>query len=181
MMPAIQIQYYCMYFLATSIESNKFINLSLTGTGEFLGCIISTILLSRMHDHHVFQISAVLAATSNLVFYTLPVGISQYICFTTFVMGLSGQFNSILILTELRIPPENSGAAITIITTIGTLSGSFSPYIVGSGYPVSMIVPSALAVCNLILAWRLGQPADVLPKAVKISQNVTLMKIENVN
>ena len=181
MMPAIQIQYFCMYFLASSIDSNKFINLSLAGTGEFIGCIISIILLTRMHDHHVFQFFAVLAAISNVLFYLMPAGIFQFIFFTTFVMGLAGQNNSIIILTELRIPPENSGAAITIMTTLGTLTGSFSPYIVGSGFPVSMIVPSALACCNFILAWQLGQPEDVLPKAVKLSNNVTLVKVEDVS
>lgn len=96
-------------------------------------------------------------------------------------MGLAGQFNSIFVLIELRVPPENVGAAITIVNTIGTLAACISPYVAETGYPSTMLIPSLLAAFNVALAVYLGVPEAFLPKAIKLSQNVTLLKLETVN
>lgn len=96
-------------------------------------------------------------------------------------MGLAGQFNSIFVLVELRVPPENVGAAIVIVNTVGTLAACIAPYVAETGYPSTMLIPSVLACANAGLAIYLGAPETFLPKAIKLSQNVTLLKMETVN
>ena len=37
--------------------------------------------------------------------------------------------NTIYVMTELRIPPEYTGAAIVIVTTVGTMTASLAPFV----------------------------------------------------
>lgn len=181
MMPILSTQYYSMYFLAATVGTNKFINCCLIGSGEIIGATLTAFLLSRMHDHYVFISAAVLACVANFAYYFVPEGGAQFACFLLFVVGLSGQFNSIYVVIELRIPPENVGAAIVIVTTVGTLVSSIAPYIVNFGFPSTLIIPSCLAAMNAAMMTYVGAPESFLPKAVKLSKNVTILKLETVN
>jgi len=170
-----------IYHLATSIGGNKFINCILIGVGELLACIISATMMSHMSDTLVFKIMAFLGCASNLIFYAVPEGILQYLCFIGYVFGAAGQFNCIYPLIELRIPPENSASAIVITTCIGVLSAGCAPMLGSLGHPYTMIIPSFLAASNFALSFCLVAPGTYLPQAVKLSLNVTLLKVDNVN
>ncbi len=99
--------------------------------------------------------------------------------FFGYVFGAAGPFNVIYPVIELRAPPENSGAAITIATCIGTFFASISPMIGYMGFPSTLLIPCSLALLNFILVFYLQPPGKFLPDAVKVSKNVTLLKIEN--
>mmetsp|Transcript_21682 Transcript_21682/g.26679 ORF Transcript_21682/g.26679 Transcript_21682/m.26679 type:complete len:106 (+) Transcript_21682:1276-1593(+) len=105
MMTLCQFEYYQIYFLSTAIGGNSFVNLTIVGVGECLGGFLSGLMMRRMGDDRVFQVSCLLTFISNFVFYTLPAGPSQYACFLIFITGITAQFNTIFVLVELRIPP----------------------------------------------------------------------------
>ena len=102
-------------------------------------------------------------------------------CFLVYVFGASGQFNVIFPLIELRLPPENSSAGLTIAVCIGTMFSSVSPVIGFLPFPLGMLVPSILAASNFVICFCLDEPGEYLPRAVKLSHNVTLLKLDNVN
>ena len=102
-------------------------------------------------------------------------------CFLVYVFGASGQFNVIFPLIELRLPPENSSAGITIALCVGTLAASVSPVIGFLPFPLGMLVPSILAASNFVICFWLDDPGKYLPQAVKLSHNVTLLKLDSVN
>jgi predicted MFS family arabinose efflux permease len=133
MMCSLQIQYFSIYFLGASIGGNKFVNLMLIGVGEMIGGALSGFALTRMSDHRVFQIVTLVSSSMNLVFYAVPEGLPSYTCFILFIMGIAGQFNAILIIVELRVPPENTGAAFQILFTVGTMAATLSPMIASAG------------------------------------------------
>lgn len=170
-----------IYHLATSIGGNKFINCILIGAGEVMACIISAFMMSRMSDTLVFKIAAAIGCVSNIIFYCVPEGPFKYLCFLGYVFGAAAQFNCIYPLIELRIPPENAASGIVITTCVGTLCAACAPMLGSLGYPLAMIIPSFLAAANFVLCFCLIAPGTYLPQAVKLSHNVTILKVDNVN
>ena len=164
MFSAFQLNYYAIAYLATSIGGNKFINCTISGVAEILGCIITGLALSRMSDRVFFAISCLITCVANFVFYVVPAGLPQYLCFTLFAMGVAGQYASIYILAELRLPPEYTATGMMLMTTLGTCAAAFSPSIGSADQPVMMIVPGLLAALNLLMTFFIGPPGKYLPK-----------------
>ena len=50
MMSAIQVNYYAVSYLATSIGGNKFINCAISGFAEVLACLVTGFMLARVND-----------------------------------------------------------------------------------------------------------------------------------
>ena len=128
MMSLVQIEYFMAFYLASVLDGNLFVNLMLVGAGETVAGIWSGILLSRMKDTHVFILSALLNGISYVLFFFVPSGIAQYMCLFLTVSGIAGKFNTIYVLSELRIPPENIGSALVIIITVAIMAAGLSPY-----------------------------------------------------
>ena len=128
MMSLIEMEYFMGFYLSSVLDGNLFVNLIMVGAGETFAGILSGILLSRMKDTHVFLISALLTGISYVLFFFVPSGLAQYICFFLTVAGIAGKFNTFYVLAELRIPPENIGSALVIIITIAIMFAGLSPY-----------------------------------------------------
>lgn len=180
-MQCIQVNYYSMYFLATIIGGNIFLNSVFVGVGEVMAGLISGYMLIKFKDSNCFFIFNMISGLSIFLFYLMPAGLPQYLCFMTYVFGIACQFNSIFVMIELRIPAENTGAAIVIITAVGTLTASVAPYIAQAPHPFPMFVTIALCIINIGLTCCLSEPGAFLPDAVKLSANVTLLRLENVS
>jgi len=116
------------FYLASVLDGNLFVNLMLVGGGETVAGIWSGILLSRMKDTNVFIISALLNGISYVLFFFVPSGLAQYVCLLLTVSGIAGKFNTIYVLAELRIPPENIGSALVIIITVAVMAAGLAPY-----------------------------------------------------
>ena len=97
------------------------------------------------------------------------------------VFGIAGQFNGIMIISEMRVPPQNLGSAIVILMTVGTMTAAVSPMLAQISDTFNIIYPSALALSTLILSCFLIEPGTFLPKSVKLSENVTLLKTDALN
>ena len=50
MMSTIQVNYYSVSYLATSIGGNKFINCAISGFAEVLVCFVTGFMLARVND-----------------------------------------------------------------------------------------------------------------------------------
>ena len=180
-MQCIQVIYFSMYFLATLIGGNIYVNIIFVGAGEVIGGFISGYMLGKLKDSTCFIIFNLICGLSIFLFYLAPSGLSQYLCFMAFVFGIACQFNVIYVMTELRIPPENTGAAIVIVTTVGTMTASLAPYIAQAPHPFPMIITIVLCIINIGLTCCLSEPGAFLPNAVKLSENVTMLRLENVS
>ena len=118
-MSLITIQYNSLYFLVTVIGGNIFVNCIVMGVGEVAAGLLSGKLLSQFKDVHVFFVANLLVAFFDTLFYYVPAGLPQYVCLLMTICGVATQFNCIYVLVEMRIPPENTGSAIVIVTTVG--------------------------------------------------------------
>ena len=178
-MMSIQVQYYSMYYLCTVIGGNIFLNCIMLGVGESIAGFVSGYLLSKFKDSKVFIFVNAVSVISIVAFYQVPRGFPQYALFFTTIFGMAGQFNSIYVLVEMRMPPENTAATIVLITTIGTLVAATAPMIASAGYPTSMWILAILGTSNICLTLMLAEPGTFLPRAVTLSKNVTLLRLEN--
>ena len=106
---------------------------------------------------------------SNLTFYMVPPGAAQCACFLLSVFGVAGQYNCMMVVSEMRIPPENLGASFVIIMTVGTLTAAISPHLSNISATFTMVYPSLLAVTVLLLTFFLIKPGLFLPKSAKLS------------
>ena len=170
-----------MYFLATIIGENIFLNSIFVGVGEVMAGFISGYMLIKFKDSTCFIIFNMICGLSFFLFYLMPAGLPQYLCFMAYVFGIACQFNSIFFMIEPRVPAEKTGAAIVVITAVGTATASVSPYIAQTPHPVPMIATVVLCIINIGLTCCLSEPGAFLPDAVKLSANVTLLRLENVS
>ena len=129
MTSSISIQYYAVYYLAADIGGNLFTNLILLSIGASISGIVSGYLINVYSDVRVFQSFALCTGIFNMLFYFVTGSIFKYICFIMTAFGAAAQYCVIFIIIELRIPPENIGAAIAIVLTIGNVAASLSPFV----------------------------------------------------
>ena len=99
------------------------------GAGETFAGILSGFLLSRFKDTHVFFLAAAINGTFMTLFYYMPEGFPQYVCLFLAVSGIAAKFNTVYVLAELRIPPENIGAALVMMNTIAIICSAVSPFL----------------------------------------------------
>ena len=118
------------------------------------------------------------SALFNFVFYYVPAGPLSYMCILLKVFGIASQFNTIFVIAEMRIPPANTASALVIILTVGTATAAISPYLAQASAPFPMIISSLLALGNLFLSLGLTEPGLYLPRAMKLSENVTILQLE---
>ena len=64
----------------------------------------------------------------------------------------------------MRIPPENTGSAIVIVTTFGQLMAAVSPMLSQAGFPTTMVSLLAIVTANIFLMCFLSEPGAYLPK-----------------
>ena len=75
------------------------------------------------------MVSATIVGTFMTLFYYVPEGLPQYFCLFMAVAGIAAKFNTVFVLAELRIPPENIGAALVMINTIAIICAALSPFL----------------------------------------------------
>ena len=164
-MSCIILQYYSLYFLITIIGGNIFINCIVMGVGEILAGLISGQLMQRFKDTHVFLWANLFVGIFNTIFYFLPSGGPLlYACLLLTILGCATQFNCIFVLVELRVPPENAGSALVIVTTVGQLTAAVAPMMSHSGFPTSMLCILGIVVLNIFLMCFLSEPGAYLPQ-----------------
>ena len=90
-MQCIQVQYFSLFILASILGNNIFLNLIMVGSGETLAGFVSGYLLANFKDTRVFQSFALTSALCNALFYMVPSGAPQFICFLLSVFGVAGR------------------------------------------------------------------------------------------
>ena len=73
-MQSIEVMYYSMYFLATLIGGNIFVNSIFVGVGEVAAALISGWMLSKFKDSHCFISFNIMTGLGMLLFYMMPAG-----------------------------------------------------------------------------------------------------------
>lgn len=67
---------------------------------------------------------------------------------------------------------------MVIMYTLATLFSGLCPVMSAVGHPFTMVYPSVFAAVAFGLSYLLPEPGLYLPRAIKLSQNVTLLKLE---
>ena len=78
----------------------------------------------------------------------------------------------------MRIPPENTGSAIVVTTTIGTMAGGIAPFLSQAGFPLTMIIIDAIVLLNILLTCFLSKPGAYMPKSPFL-RSVTLIRLNS--
>ena len=91
------------------------------------------------------------------------------------VFGVAGAFNSVFVIMELRIPPENLGSASVLCYVIGAIACSMGPSVAGTVDPTRTMLYSSIVTVGLVWSFFLPTPGKYLPKAMKLNENVTLL------
>ena len=105
----------------------------------------------------------------------------KYVCLFATIFGIAGAFNSIFVVMELRIPPENLGSASVLMFVISALGCSMTPSIAIMEDPTRMLMISAIIAIGFVWTYVLPTPGKFLPKAVKLNENVTLLQYDNMS
>ena len=99
------------------------------GVGEIIAGLLSGYLLSKFKDTKIFLFANIMVAIFDTAFYLVPNGLPQYMCLLLTICGVATQFNTIYVLVELRVPPENTGSALVIVLTFGAMASAVAPLI----------------------------------------------------
>ena len=158
-----------------TIEGNKYVNGMVFSLAGAAGGMLTGIAMAYSKETTVYRLCALAAAVCNAGLYHAESPTLKIVFLTITVFGLAGAFNSIFVVMELRIPPENLGSASVLMYVIGALGCAPTPSVAAMQDPTRMLVVSGIVVAGLAWTWLLPAPGKYLPKAVQLTENVTLL------
>ena len=154
--------------LAASIPGNKYQNGILFGSGEFFGMFFSQFLLSYFDDMKSFYMVAALGQVSYFIFIFFPsVGIHTYIATFTCVCSIGAWFNVMLLILELRVPPQKVGLTSVITRTVAVGLSVVAPFMVTLPAPYPYAIMSLLSFLGVTVTLYLPPAGLYLPSTKK--------------
>ena len=148
------------------MPGNMFINGIIWGCGEVFAMFFSGWLMGRMHDVTAFRVVYLIGAIgySILIFFSD----SEYLPYFGLLMLITstgGWVNTLLLILELRVPPQNIASVSVIIKSISVMAGIASPTIAALPKSQPLIVMATIAFFAMILTFCLPEPGLHLPSA----------------
>ena len=160
----------CLY--CASIPGNKFYNGILFGLGEFLGTFFSQVLLGILDDMKSFYFVASLGLISYFTFIFFPfIGIHTYMATFFAITSIGAWFNVMLLILEMRVPPNKIGFTSMITRTVAVGSSVFAPTIVTFPPPYPFLVLSAIYTLGIISTFFLPPAGIYLPKTKQTGEH----------
>ena len=173
---------YCLIaIMIGSLEGNKYVNGMLL---SIVGCaagFITGIILGKFKDTHVYILCGILGLTFNVLFYYTQSPTLKYAFLCFIIFGTAGAFNTMFVVMEMRIPPENLGSATVLMSVMGGAGCSTTPTIALMQDPLRMIIFSGIIASGLIWVFILPNPGKYLPKSIKLNNNVTHLQYDNMS
>ena len=170
-----QSSYAAISLMLGTLDGNKYVNGMLFSLAGAAGGMLSGVAMAYSKETTVYRLCALSAAVCNAAFYQAEDPTLKYVFLSITVFGLAGAFNSVFVVMELRTPPENLGSASVLTYVIGALGCAATPSVGAMQDPTRTLVVSGLVVAGLAWTWLLPAPGKYLPKAVKLTENVTLL------
>lgn len=161
-----------MSLICARIPGNKYWNGVLFGSGELAGMIFTQYLLTNFDDMTCFYVVWVLGQLSYMVFTFFPtVGLHTYLATFTVIVSVGGWFNTILLILELRVPPNKVGLTSVIARTFAVGCAIVAPTVATMPEPYPYVFCSCLSAVALLSSFFLPPPGLYLPTAVKTGEN----------
>ena len=76
------------------------------------------------------------------------------------IFGVGGQWNSIYMLMEARMPPEKQGDLICVFLTFSTISTSFATQLAYLAYPIPYYIMMSLIFVAVLFVYWLPEPMN---------------------
>lgn len=119
----------------------------------------SQFLMVRMLDLSAFHVCYGCCLTSYLmlIFFTESI-LLTYFANILLLTGIGGWINTMLLILELRVPPQNIGSVSALTKTIAACSASLSPAIATLAAPLPYIFLVCMTTLGLLLTFFLPAP-----------------------
>jgi hypothetical protein len=164
-----QMLQFCVVMLGLDkMPGNKFINGIIFGCGEVVAMVSSNVLMTHMHDTSAFLVAYAFTLVSQLILTFFPeVTTLTYLGNIMLITGVGSWFNIMLLILEMRVPPQNVGAVSALTRTMALATAVTAPTIAQLAQPWPYVVLMAVAGLAMILSFALPPPGLHLPTAQK--------------
>ena len=164
-----QMVQYCVNSLfVASLPGNRYVNGIIFGVGECWAMIFSQILMDRLSDMNTFYTVYGIGLVSYLTLIFFPdSGTLAYIANVMTITSVGGWFNSMLLILELRVPPNSVGSVSALVRTMAVGSSVVAPTIANMPAPWPQVCLLSMATFAMLLTFFLPPPGLHLPKAEK--------------
>lgn len=151
---------YCVISLSIDkLPGNRYLNGIIFGFGEVTAMFFSQYLMGRMMDMSAFYVCYTLGVTSYLLLIFFPETILiTYFANVMLMTGIGGWFNTMLLILELRVPPQNVGSVSALTRTLAVTAASMAPTISNLAAPIPYICLICLATFGFLLTFFLPAP-----------------------
>lgn len=164
-----QMVQFCVIALSVAkLPGNRFVNGIIFGFGECFSMVFSHFLMSRLMDLTAFYVCYSCGLVSYLTLIFFPnCHILAYCANILLVTSVGGWFNTMLLILEMRVPPQNVGSISALTRTMAVGFSVFAPTIAYLESPYRYILLLSLATIGLILTFALPPPGLHLPNVHK--------------
>ena len=164
-----QLDYTIFTLMLGSIDGNKYVNGIIFALAGVVACIFTGPALNYYKDIMVFKSSILVSAICNLCFFYFESPNLKYLFLFITVCSIAGAFNTMFVIMELRIPPENIGSASVLMYVVGALGCTLAPSAAATPQDTRMVIYSGIALIGLVWSCFLPTPGKYLPKAVNLT------------
>jgi len=150
-------------YVAT-LPGNRYVNGIIFGCGEVFAMIFSNFLMNNLLDINAFRV----AYSCGFVSYTILIVFRDSAMLTYFanvlmITSIGGWFNSMLLILEMRVPPQNVGSVSALVRTMAVGGSVVAPTIANLTAPWAHVCLMSLATFAMILTFFLPPPGMNLP------------------
>jgi hypothetical protein len=168
--------YYLAYFNIESLKGNVFVNAITLGLAETIANFASGLLLLRVKEDVAYRICCIIGIIANFALL-YPTTHFFYVVLFLAVGGLGGMFNCLLNVIEMQVAPKSLGPVMQIIFTVGSSMSCFVSVMATLDQPLPIFITAGLVFTSLMLSLLLPEGGRYLPKAVKVSESVTIIDV----
>ena len=176
-MAVAQMVQYCVASLfVAKLPGNRYVNGIIFGCGECFAMIFSDFLMNRFMDLTAFYIVYACGLTSylTLIFFPNSAGLT-YIANVLLITSVGGWFNTLLLVLELRVPPQRVGTVSALTRTMAVGAAVVAPTVASLEAPWPYITLMSLAGFACLLTLGLPKPGLHLPAVQKTGENTSVL------
>ena len=160
-MAVAQMIQFCVASLSVAkLPGSKYVNGIIFGFGEIFGMVFSNFLMNNLLDMTAFRVAYSLGLVSYLIIIFLAETSSAltYVANVLTITSVASWFNTMLLILELRVPPQNVGSVSALVRTMAVGGSVVAPTIANLPAPWPHVCLMGLATFAMILTIFLPAP-----------------------
>lgn len=172
-------------YLVTAVPGTKLVNGMICGFAEGFACLTFGYMLKWISDVRGSIFMILLCGCCNILYKLLGAGEGGTLAMVVLwfaIFGIGSLVNAAYIMIEMRVPPEQLGASVVIIMTVGNLIFSIAPNLAFLAQPYPLYIQLAGLLIIYICVVSLPPGGLYLPKVgVEVSrQELSELSVTNV-